>query len=144
MYKAVNKTKVMQRYMEALELHTGAPTVHWEDNTGCISAVEAKKVTPRVKHIGIPVCFLQEQFDNGLFLPKYDNYSVVPADMCTKPCSGPRISRSTKWMSGFIFYPTSETEHYQFMRLHEFIVKLIDYQDNILHNSHVNLIQVNV
>ena len=31
--------------MKALALHTGAPTVHWEYNTSCISVVEAKKVT---------------------------------------------------------------------------------------------------
>ena len=43
--------------MEALALYKGVPTVQWEDNTGCISVVEAKRVTPRVKHIGIPVCF---------------------------------------------------------------------------------------
>ena len=109
--------------MEDLAIYTGVPTVHWEDNTSCISVVEAKRVTPRAKQIDIPVCFLQEQFDNGLFLPKYENSSVLPADMCTKPCSGPIISRSTKWMTGFRLYPTSETEHYQFMILHEFIVK---------------------
>ena len=63
MYKAVNKNKVIRRYMEDLALYTGAPKVHWEDNTSCISVVEAKIVTPRVKHIDIPVCFLQEQFD---------------------------------------------------------------------------------
>ena len=40
--------------------YTGAPTVHWEDNTSCVSIVEAKRVTPRVKHIDIPVYFLQE------------------------------------------------------------------------------------
>ena len=28
--------------MEALELHTDAPELHWEDNTSCISVVEAK------------------------------------------------------------------------------------------------------
>ena len=33
--------------MEALALYTGAPTVHWEDNTSCIYVVEAKRVTPR-------------------------------------------------------------------------------------------------
>ena len=78
--------------MEALALYTGAPTVHWEDNTSFISVVESKRVTPRVKHIDIPVCFLQEKFDNGLFLPKYENSSVMPADMCIKPCSVPIIS----------------------------------------------------
>ena len=59
MYKSVNKNKATWRYMEASALHTGSPTVHWEDNTSCISVVEAKIVTPRVKHIDIPVCFLQ-------------------------------------------------------------------------------------
>ena len=108
--------------MKALALHTGAPTVNWEDSTSFISVVEAKRVTPRDKHIYIPVCFLQEQFDYGLFLPKYENSSVMLADMCTKPCSVPIISRSNKWMTGFRFYATSETELYQFMRLHEFIV----------------------
>ena len=49
--------------MEALALHTVAPTVHWEDNTSCIYVVESKIVTPRVKHIDILVCFIQEQFD---------------------------------------------------------------------------------
>ena len=69
--------------MEALALHTGAPTINLEDNTSCISVVEAKRVTLRVKHIDITVCFLQEQFENGLFLPKYKKSSVMPADMCT-------------------------------------------------------------
>ena len=43
--------------MESLALHTGVPTVHWEYNTSCIWDVEDKLVTPRVKHIYIPVCF---------------------------------------------------------------------------------------
>ena len=93
--------------MGALALHTGAPRVQWGDNTSCISVVEAKIVTPIVKHIDIPVFFLQEQFDNGLFLPKYEKSSVIPADMCTKTCSGPRIDRRTKCITGFRFYPTS-------------------------------------
>ena len=108
--------------MEALALSTGAPTVHWEDNTSCISVVEAKIVTPRVKHIDIPVCFLQEQFDNGLFLPKYEKSSVMPEDMCTKPCSGPIIIQITKWMTGFRFYTTMDTEHYQIIILYKFVV----------------------
>ena len=69
--------------MEALALHIGAPTVHWKDNKICIYVVEDKIVTPRVKNIDIPLYFLQEQFNNGLFLPKYDNSSVMTEDMCT-------------------------------------------------------------
>ena len=57
MYKAVNKTKVIQIYMEDLALHTGAPTVNLEDNTSCISVAEEEIVTTRVKHIDIPCVF---------------------------------------------------------------------------------------
>ena len=28
-YKSVNITKVIRKYMEALSLYTGAPTIHW-------------------------------------------------------------------------------------------------------------------
>ena len=95
--------------MESLALHTGASIVNLEDNTSFISIFEAKIVTPRVKHIDNYICFLQEQFDNGLFIQKCDNYSVMPSDVCTKPCSGPIISWSTKGMTVFILYPTSDT-----------------------------------
>ena len=95
--------------MEVLAIHTGVPTVHWEYYTSCIYVAESKRVTPRVKHIEITVFFQQEQFDNGLFIPKYDNSSVMPTDMCTKPCSGPIISWITKWMTGFRFYKNSDT-----------------------------------
>ena len=101
--------------MEVLALHTGAPRVHWEDNTSCISIFEAKMVTHRVKHIEIPVSFLQEQFYNGFLLQNMK--SVMPVDMCTKPCVGTIIIQSTKWITGFRFYPTSDIEHYQIMRL---------------------------
>ena len=55
-----NNIKSIRRYMEYLALHNGALTAHWEENTSCISVVEAKMVTPRVKHIGITVYFLQK------------------------------------------------------------------------------------
>ena len=109
-------------YIEALALHTGARTVHWEDNTSRTSVVEAKMVTPRVKHTNIPVCVLQEQFDNCLFVPKYEKSSVMPADMCTKTCPVPIISQSTNCMTGLRLYTTSDTKHYQLMILNEFVV----------------------
>ena len=59
MYKAVNKTNAIRRYMEALALHIGAPIVNWQDSTSCISVFVAKIVTPRIKKIDIPVYFLK-------------------------------------------------------------------------------------
>ena len=108
--------------MEALALHIGAPKLNWEDNTIFISVVEAKLVTPRVKHIDITVFLLQKQFVNCIFVPKYEKSIVIPAYMCTNTCRGTIISRSTKWTTGFIFYPNSDTEHYQLIILYDFVV----------------------
>ena len=46
----------------------------------------------------------------------------MPTDMCTKPCLGPIISWSTKWMTVLHFYPSSDTEHHQLTKLDEFYV----------------------
>ena len=67
MYKSVKKTEYVQRYLEALSLHTSVPTVHWEYKTSCIYIVKAKRFNSRVKIIDIPVCFIQERFYYGLF-----------------------------------------------------------------------------
>ena len=45
--------------------------------------IESKIVTPRVKQMDIPVCFLQEQFDICLSILKYGKSCVMPVDMCT-------------------------------------------------------------
>ena len=42
MYKSTTNTEDIHHQMEDLEIYTGAPTVHWEDNTSCIYVVEAK------------------------------------------------------------------------------------------------------
>ena len=71
MYNYDKESKAIRIYMEALEIHTGTPIVHCEDSTSCISVVEPQIATHRVKHVDIPVCFIQEIFDNVLFVPKY-------------------------------------------------------------------------
>ena len=109
-------------YIEDLALHTGPPTVNLEDNTFFIYVVESKKVTSRVKNIDIPVWFIREQFENGLFVPKYEKCSIMPAYMCTKTCLDPIIIQSNKHMTGFYLYPHSDTEHYQLTKLHEFVL----------------------
>ena len=73
--------------MEALAIHTGASTVHLEDNTSCIYVIEAQRVTHRVNQNDIPVCFVLKKFDNCLFITKNEKSSVMQEDMCTRLCS---------------------------------------------------------
>ena len=91
-----------------------------------------KIVIPIVEHISICVCFLLEIFGSGNFVPKYDNSSIMPADMCTKSCSVPIINRGTKFITGFRFYPTSDIELYQLMILYEFVMNSMNYGEFIM------------
>ena len=49
--------------------------------------LKLKELLLELKTLKFLSFFLQAQFDNGIFVPKYENYSVTPADMCTKTCS---------------------------------------------------------
>ena len=77
LYESVNNTKYFQYHMESLFLHTVSPTVHWEDNTSFISLVKSNIVTPIIKHINIPVCFLQDQYYNVLYITNYDKFDII-------------------------------------------------------------------
>ena len=66
MYKYVSNNKVVWSYMDFLVIDNGELTLYWENNTSYISVFAAKRVTPRVKNIDIPVCFLQKQYGNGV------------------------------------------------------------------------------
>lgn len=72
---------------------------------------------PQVKHINIPIYFLQEQNDVDSFIPDYEKTTVISAEMGTKTYSGPVLDRTTKWMAGERFYPQQGLVHYVLLEL---------------------------
>ena len=80
MYNASKKTKAIRRYMEALVLHTGAPTVHWEYITSFIYVVESKIFTVRVKRIDILVLI------QYLFTMVYLFQNMISIVLCQEIC----------------------------------------------------------
>ena len=71
--------------MEYLGIPTGPLTVKWEENTSCISIVEAKWISPRVKHTETSIYFLKGKYNKDIFTPKYEKATIIPEDMCTRP-----------------------------------------------------------
>ena len=69
----------------------------------------------------ITVYFIQEILTMIFLLP-----TMISTVSCRMICETNHvqvqfISWITKWITGLIFYPTSDTEQYQLMILHEFI-----------------------
>ena len=53
---------------------------------------------------------------------KDEKYAIITADIFTKTCSGPIISRGNKRMTDLHFYSSSDSEHYQLINLYKFKV----------------------
>ena len=109
MYKAVNKDKAIWNSMEASELHTGVPTINLEKNQFIFMLLKLKYLLLELNTVKFMSILYYNNFTMVFLLKIYDKYSVMPSYMCTKPCSGPIFSRSTKWMTEFRFYSTSDT-----------------------------------
>jgi hypothetical protein len=87
---------------------------------GDISAVEAiitsTRMTPRCRHIDIPIAILQEQY-NKSFKMQLIRTMVMLADMGTK-ANTPQYHKFFKyWASGTQFLPPKGHEHYDLLHL---------------------------
>ena len=96
---------------------TGA-TPGYEDNQPTIDVIKAGKVTSRVKHIAVPVAYLNEKYDQYVAEPQYINTKIQPADMGTKPVSGPLLHDHFWNIRGATFYPPITSKHYALLELH--------------------------
>ena len=96
---------------------TGA-TPGYEDNQPTIDVIKAGKVTSRVKHIAVPVAYLNEKYDQYVAEPQCINTKIQPADMGTKPVSGPLLHDHFWNIRGATFYPPITSKHYALLELH--------------------------
>lgn len=95
---------------------TDATQVH-EDSQPTLDIILSDQVTSRVKHIAVPIAYVQEQVAEGMLDPTKIHTSIQPADMGTKAQSGPLLARHDSYLRGVRFYPPKGSEHY---RLGEF------------------------
>ena len=102
-------------------MHLATPTgvtPGYKNNQPTIDMIKAGKVTTHVKHIAVPVACLNEQCFCGMVEPMHLDAKIQPADMGTKPISGP-LPHDHFWnVCGAQFYPSESSEHYKSLELH--------------------------
>ena len=88
------------------------PTHIYEDSQPCIDVLEAKTVTSQVKHIAVPIHFIHDQIQNGIFVMRKIGTNLNLCDSGTKPNPASIHFRQYDHTSGVRFYPPPNSSHY--------------------------------
>lgn len=97
------------------------PVPIYIDSQPCIDALEANTVTTRVKHIAVPIKYINEQIQDGCIKLEKIDTTLNFADSGTKPNPSPTHFRHYDHVIGVRFYPPEGSEHYKLLELHKFV-----------------------
>ena len=97
LYLALLKTKEIMNLLMSIGLPIGDPTPHYEDNTMVINIAHAHRVTPRLKHMDLPVCYIHNEYRLGTFTTSYRESRFMLPDFITKAHSVPSLLHILSW-----------------------------------------------
>ena len=111
-FKAVRRIIVLRNFFCSLGFPISAPTPLFEDNKGTHDVIEAGRLTPRVKHIDIPLCYLHEKYKSGEYNVVECSTHLMLADGLNKALSGNTIKHHSDIYTGRRFLPPKNSEDY--------------------------------
>ena len=99
---------------------TGEPVTVYQDSKPCIKICKSGAVSKRVKHVTVPILFINEKLVKGYIKFKKIPTALQPADPGTNSLSAPVIFRAYDYACGTRFYPPANTVHAELMDLTSF------------------------
>ena len=116
-YSTVKKIISFSHFLASSSFHdlTPHPVTLYADNRASINIILQNKISPRSRHLDIPVTFSYEHLQRKYFSISHIDTKLNAADISTKPTSGPLISRHWSFLRGHRFYPPEETQHGQYI-----------------------------
>ena len=95
-----------------------SPIQLYADNNASINIIQQNKISPRSRHLDIPVTFSYEHLQKKYFLLDHINTKLNAADMSTKPTSGPALARHWNFLRGLRFHPPPSSIHKTYLDSH--------------------------
>ena len=83
-----------------------------EDNAAVVTSITANKITPRLRHIDLPLAYLHYEHTKEVFQAVQTPSRIQIANMGTKPESGPSLLRSASIAMGHTHIKDLSPEHY--------------------------------
>jgi len=84
LFTGLKKIVTFRNFLTHLGFLEPEPTTISEDNQGTSDIVHAGRLTRRVKHIGIPLCYIHNQHKHGSFIVKLCHTTLMLADGLNK------------------------------------------------------------
>ena len=93
------------------------PSKSFTDNAAVHAIIESQRMTPRCKHIDVPISFLHQEHNQSYHIVLIRTM-VMLADMGTK-ANTPKYHKDFKyWASGARFLPPKDSEHWKLLHMH--------------------------
>ena len=93
-----------------------SPTMSYTDNAAVHAIIESNRMTPRCRHIDIPIAFLHQEHQKSYKI-NLIRTMIMLADMGTK-ANTPRYHKQFKyWSTGVHFLPPSNSTHWSLLQM---------------------------
>jgi hypothetical protein len=125
-FVAVRRLQPIRRLLESMGYPCPAPTNVYTDNSAVTAIVEANRMTPRCRHIDIPIAYLHQEHRKS-FLNILIRTNQMIADLGTKPLAAILHRRFKYWITGEAFLPPKGTLHYELLEMDLYEQCFIEY-----------------
>jgi len=99
-----------RHFLRHLGMPAKNPIIIFEDNKGTFDI--GRRLTPRVKHIDVPLCYIHHQHKLNTFDVAECSTHLMMADGLNKALLDPTIKRQSAFYTCRRFFPKRDTEHY--------------------------------
>ena len=89
------------------------PTPLFEDNKGTFDLIQAGRLTPRSKHINVPLCYGHQKYKSGEFIVSQCSTHLMLADGLNKALPAPTLKHHSNIYTGRRFLPPKDSSHYR-------------------------------
>ena len=112
LYDGVYVGKLFRNFLLSLGEPIRLPTELKEDNMSAIKVIGADRLTPPVCHDNIPIFYIHEQKNRGVFSLGFTPTKFQQTDMGTKNTVAPLLSCLWHMSCVYLHWPSPDTQHF--------------------------------
>ena len=124
-FQGVRRLLPIRRLIEFMGFPAPLPTPLYIDNAAVDAVLDANRLTPRCRHLDIPIAFLHQEKGKSFeqFLVRTQQ---MIADFGTKPLVTLLHKRFKYWVMGAAFLPKKGTLHYDLLQMQFYELNFVD------------------
>ena len=124
-YDGLRQLMPIRQLFSFCGLPLAEPSKMFTDNAAVSAIIDSERMTPRCRHLDIPIAFLQQEKDKSYHM-NLCRTLVMLADMGTKPHSPQYVKLFKYWSTGARYLPTPGSDHYNLLQMQYYERNYVD------------------